>query len=84
MNQQDAQIPANNLFYYFILLFFTCSTCFGRITLPSSGALSSKLYHAVGTFVRASPVATWLYNHVATGLVHLVGSSTQGAYFARH
>ena len=29
-------------------------------TRPSSGALSIKLYHAVGTFVQASLAATWL------------------------
>ena len=32
---------------YFISLFCNCSTCFWRITRPSSGALSSILYNAV-------------------------------------
>ena len=55
-NQQDAQI----LQILFILLFFTCCTCFGRTTRPSSGALSSELYHVVGTFVQASLAAARL------------------------
>ena len=42
------------------LFFLFCSTCFGRTIRPSSGALSSRLYHAVGTFVQASLAATWL------------------------
>ena len=55
MNQQDAQLLTNNL--YFSLFY---STCFGRTIGPSSGAPSSKLYHAFGTFVQASLAATWL------------------------
>ena len=55
MNQQDAKLLTNNL--YFSLF---CSTCFGRTIRPSSGAPSSKLYHAFGTFVQASLAATWL------------------------
>ena len=54
MNQQDAKILTNNLYYTAV----TCSTCFGRNTRPSSGALFSELYHAVGTFVQASLAAT--------------------------
>ena len=50
MNQQDTQILINNLYFS---LFLAYSTSFGRTTRPSSGALSSKLYHAIGTFVRA-------------------------------
>ena len=34
-------------------------------TRPSSGALSIKLYHAVGTFVQASLAATWLLGKTA-------------------
>ena len=49
MNQQDAQILTNNLYF----TVFNCSTSFGRSIFPSSGALSSKLYHTVGTFVQA-------------------------------
>ena len=56
MNQQDAQLLANNL--YFSLF---CSTCLGRTIRPSSGAPSSKLCHVFCTFVQASLVATWLY-----------------------
>ena len=53
INQQDAQILTNNL--YFSLF---CSTCFGRAIRPSSGAPSGKLYHAFGPS----------YNHVAVRL----------------
>ena len=53
MNQQDEQILTYNLY----LLFSLCSTCFGRTIRPSSGAPSSKLYHAFGTFVQASLAA---------------------------
>ena len=56
INQQDAQILRNYL--YFSLF---GSTCFGTITCPSSGAPSSKLYHAFGTFVQASLAATLFY-----------------------
>ena len=42
MNQQDAQIRTNNLYF----TVSACSTCFGRTTRPSSGALPSKLYHS--------------------------------------
>ena len=35
-------------------------------TCPSSGTLSVKLYHAVGTFVQACLAAARLYNHAAT------------------
>ena len=53
----------------FIFHCFTCSTCFGRTTRPSSGALCSELYHAFRTFVQASLAATRLpYNHVAARL----------------
>ena len=53
MNQQDAQLLTNNL--YFSLF---CSTCSGRTIRPSSAAPSSELYHAFGTFVQASLAAT--------------------------
>ena len=53
MNQQDAQLLTNNL--YFSLF---CSTCFGRTIRPSSGAPSSKLHHAFGTLVQASLTST--------------------------
>ena len=53
MNQQDAQLLTNNL--YFSLF---CYTCFGRTIRPSSGAPSSKLYHAFGTFVQTIPTTT--------------------------
>ena len=33
---------------------------FRTITRPSSGASSSKLYHAFGMFVQVSLTATWL------------------------
>ena len=55
MNQRDAQILINDL--YFSLF---CATCFGRTICPSAGAPYSKLYHAFGTFVQASLAATWL------------------------
>ena len=56
MNQQDAQLLTNNLYSSLF-----CCTCFGRTIRPSSGAPSSKLYHAFGTFVQASLTATWLF-----------------------
>ena len=56
LNQQDAQIFTYNLY----LLFLLCSTCFGRTIRPPSGASSSELYHAFGTFVQASLAATWM------------------------
>ena len=64
MNQQDAQILTNNLYF----TVFTYSTCFGRTTRPPSGALSSKLYHTVGTFVQMCLAATSSYDHVAARL----------------
>ena len=46
--------------YKWSLFFIVCLYMFRIITCPSSGAPSSKLYHAFGTFVQASLAATWL------------------------
>ena len=43
--------------FYFLKCF---ALCFGRTIRPSSGAPSSKLYHAFGTFMQASLAAVWL------------------------
>ena len=50
-------ILTNNLYFSNV---FTCYTCFGRTSRPSSGAMSIKLYHVVGTFVHVSLASTWL------------------------
>ena len=55
MNQQAAPLLTSNL--YFSLF---CSTCFERTNRSSSGAPSSKLYHAFGTLVQARLTARWL------------------------
>ena len=55
INQQDAQILVNNLYFFVKWLYM-----FQTIISPSSRATFNKLYSAIGTFVPVRLAAVWI------------------------
>ena len=64
INQRDAQILVNNLYFFVKWLYM-----FRTIISPSPGATFKKLYSAIGTFVPV-PYVWLLYTAVRLGYLH--------------